>query len=468
MQTFNNLIQIILGCGIFPYPKIKKYSALSYMTDSIYNTFTVIDTSISTDRWDDVKSYTSVIQTLQGPLNGNVILNWGTSNDDGEPVGDEDIIATNEYDVSVNAGDTLTRQYDIRTRWLTVSGDFNTADTNSRLVTFYKRTPTEIKFKDDEDLALVYRHEDDDQVLISELNSLKVGLTGANGEFVDSTENDKDVLGNSLYVHFADSNADGLDTTEENRTLAVGLHDSSNVAICATGEAGLTVIDDPTFFPDTDLVIMVDRSNSMKKPDIGGESRYRVVFHTILPTIIDYLNTNQAFAVEGRTRVTLVSYARQEASLDVSGDDLGQSITGARHDELETYFGASLEGTDHKPYRTIIPGAVEAHSTNYTQLMNIVNDVSNILIPDNVKAAVTGGDMYKSMYGYSGSTAVMHHHHDVTATDASLAAYFNTTLTSPYTSGYPTTAILHPATHPYAVLDRLIDGSGVGNVGRWD
>jgi hypothetical protein len=394
------------------------------------NTFNDICQNVLSDGWENIGINNTVINTLYGPLEGTIVLNW--AHREGE------IIATDSYDVSLDIDESESKYFVARSSLLSISGSFVNSDANSRIVTSYKETPTNISIVDGTSLNN---------------NKLPVKLASSDGAIIDTTIETSETSLNAIFTSLKDIES-------INQTLLVSPFDSSNSSLSTSGINQVTKIEDPTFFPDTDIVIAVDRSYSMYLNDIDSTARYRIVFNKILPTIINYIKDNNGFSVANRTNVTIFTYARPEVG-DISLVDLNLSIEhdSDRHAEIIQETGTDI---DVSPYRTIIPGAIEINTSNYDDIIEIITDVSNILLHKN--STVYPGNLI--LDPLNGNT-VMQNHHDLTPD----LDYISETAYSGNIN-YPAVAPLHPATALYATINRVFqtqnyNASGAGNKSRW-
>jgi len=171
------------------------------------------------DKWEDIKSYTSVILTVSAGTPGYVKLRWaqGHESEEGDDIFPNDTDITNPLatDQFYYSGDSvLTKQYDTRSRFLNVwfDGSLDGAvDASLVLSTNYKKMATEIKLTDEDvDIVAVYQGND-----VS--NSLYVGLTDFCGHLINSTLEGQE--GEALFNHLADSSGKSLATTDSYRQI---------------------------------------------------------------------------------------------------------------------------------------------------------------------------------------------------------------------------------------------------------
>lgn len=193
-----------------------------------------------TGQWEDIKDYTSVIMTLQAPVDGSATIEWANTTGRTFPT-DSDIIASENFTYSgaldASQASAVTKQFDHRARWFRVRYDHSGAveasfsDLSFNFETLYKKAPTELKIVDDSANVVSVNVGDNN-------NSLYTMLTDASGVPIRTT-NDSQTTGEALYVHLADGSGNSLATTETDNpeSLFVGLRDASNVGIDSTGSA---------------------------------------------------------------------------------------------------------------------------------------------------------------------------------------------------------------------------------------
>lgn len=205
------------------------------------NTQLDLDTDVSfTGRWEDIQSYTSVINTLEvgTDTSGTVYFDWINMDDDDVPTTDTSALVSDSYVFS--AGQVYTKQFDTRTRWfrLRVLG---TGASLNQISTTYKKAPTEIKLSDDNTNIVGVN-------LGDTKNSMYTVLTDLSGAVLGST-NDAHT-GEALYTHLADGSGAGLATTDNNRDITRTLTDVSFVFRSdglGTGNNGSIIISNNRF-----------------------------------------------------------------------------------------------------------------------------------------------------------------------------------------------------------------------------
>lgn len=395
--------------------------------------FTVNGTNTEYSRWEDVKSYTSVIITIKSTVasTGICTLHWGNSTDDDVPSDISSNISDSIATDSIELYGIITRQFDVKARWLKLIVQ-NTGGVTT-VATTYKKTPTELQLHDASySLAAVTGGENN--------NMLQTHLTDSSGAIISSTGIDG-AIGRALRIHMADASAGSLEASGS--TLSVSIRDSSNNPIDTTGKGTDAAFRDVQSFPPTDIVVLLDRSYSMKETVDSGHSYYYVAFNSVLQSIIDKVNTENGFQ-DNKTRVVIASYAR----IDVSCADasLNQNL-----DSVADY------------HRTIEPGAIEISGTDWFTLNDFINTAKG-------RIEEASGNDTRHPGGNAGDT-----YYYVPKTDNGGMYNF------PY-NGTSGRVLLHPGTAIYSTIERMFtvcgdvtestalsqvpDASGVGNVGR--
>jgi len=205
--------------------------------------------------WLDVKSYTSVVLTHEADDAGTVVLLWAntdqdTDDVDARPRDINDTIATDTYTVDSNH---ITRQFDMRARWLSIV--VISSDTELKLTYGFKNQPTEIKLTDD------YTHTAHVQQGEVE-NSLKVSWADVSGGILTSTGTDHLENKSALYVTLTNHEAYTLDSVpgEESviNTLTVALRDNDGLDLDSTSVSGSILINSNLRQDWSNYIIMDD------------------------------------------------------------------------------------------------------------------------------------------------------------------------------------------------------------------
>ena len=210
----NHLDQVLLIVDIS-----EKNLAFNYMTE-VYGP------------WQDVKSYTSVIVTIDtssgvaSMTQPPCTVYWGIGEGDNPPsdASSTDVIATDVFPYIMTSSQSRTAQFDTRARWFRTS----TIYTNNDIIinSSFKMAPTELSIRDDITTDNVHVNYGSG----SSNNLLYVQLTDSSSVPLSRTNNSE---GNALYTCLTDASGNALDVY--NNALAVAVHDASNIAIWGTG-----------------------------------------------------------------------------------------------------------------------------------------------------------------------------------------------------------------------------------------
>lgn len=170
-----------------------------------------LNASAFSGRWEDIQSYTSVINTLEvgSDTSGVVYLDWLNMDDDDVPEVTASALVSDSFNFA--ASQTITKQFDTRTRWFRLRIEGTGASLN-QISTNYKKAPTEIKITDNcTNIVNV-------NLGTNNNNSLYTILTDLSG-LVLGTTNEAHTTGQALYTHLADASGASLATTNNNRDL---------------------------------------------------------------------------------------------------------------------------------------------------------------------------------------------------------------------------------------------------------
>lgn len=161
-------------------------------------------------RWEDIQSYTSVINTINIGVDtsGTARLEWINMGDDRVPLDSDTPLVTDSFVLPENSVNT--KQFDARARWVRLRIE-GTGTSLNQISTNYKKAPTEIKLTDDNTHIVSVNLGD------NHLNSLYTVLTDISGVLLGTT-NDTD-NGEALYTHLTDASGHSLATTDNNRDI---------------------------------------------------------------------------------------------------------------------------------------------------------------------------------------------------------------------------------------------------------
>ncbi len=175
--------------------------------------------------WQDVQSYSSLIITLKATstTDANLTLRWGVGVTD-TALSDSFAIYTDAQHIVLLAGQSLTYEFQIRTRWLNIS----IPDTCRAAIT-YNSTPTAIRFVDSSGhIANVYQGDAS--------SGLYTMLTDGCGRHIGTNS---DTCASAIYTTLCDSSA--MPLYIKNSRLGLALLDSSANAL-GTKSGALDVV----------------------------------------------------------------------------------------------------------------------------------------------------------------------------------------------------------------------------------